>query len=214
MDEETALIDANTRNEKIKNFLVNNKSKILTIVISIVVLLLLFFGYGEYKKRDRISVSDEFNSLTIGYNKENNSKILTGLINVIKEKNPTYSPLALYFIIDNGLTEDKDQINEYFDILIEDTSLENEIKNLVIYKKGLYNADIVDEAGILKILKPIINSESVWKSHALYLLGEYFYSKQENQKAKDFFEQIVSLENSNLEIKTQAQKRLNRDLSD
>lgn len=214
MDEETALIDANTRNEKIKNFLVNNKSKILTIIISIVVLLLLFFGYGEYKKRDRISVSDEFNSLTIGYNKENNSKILTGLINVIKEKNPTYSPLALYFIIDNGLTDDKDQINEYFDILIEDTSLENEIKNLVIYKKGLYNADIVDEAGILKILKPIINSESVWKSHALYLLGEYFYSKQENQKAKDFFEQIVSLENSNLEIKTQAQKRLNRDLSD
>ena len=214
MDEETALIDANTRNEKIKNFLVNNKSKILTIIISIVVLLLLFFGYGEYKKRDRISVSDEFNSLTIGYNKENNSKILTGLIKVIKEKNPTYSPLALYFIIDNGLTDDKDQINEYFDILIEDTSLENEIKNLVIYKKGLYNADIVDEAGILKILKPIINSESVWKSHALYLLGEYFYSKQENQKAKDFFEQIVSLENSNLEIKTQAQKRLNRDLSD
>ena len=214
MDEETALIDANTRNEKIKNFLVNNKSKILTIIISIVVLLLLFFGYGEYKKRNKISVSDEFNSLTIGYNKENNSKILIGLINVIKEKNPTYSPLALYFIIDNGLTDDKDQINEYFDILIEDTSLENEIKNLVIYKKGLYNADIINEAGILKILKPIINSESVWKSHALYLLGEYFYSKQENQKAKDFFEQIVSLENSNLEIKTQAQKRLNRDLSD
>ena len=214
MDEETALIDANTRNEKIKNFLVNNKSKILTIVISIVVLLLLFFGYGEYKKRNKISVSDEFNSLTIGYNKENNTKILTGLIKVIKEKNPTYSPLALYFIIDNGLTDDKNQINEYFDILIEDTSLENEIKNLVIYKKGLYNADIVDEAGILKILKPIINSESVWKSHALYLLGEYFYSKQENQKAKDFYEQIVSLKNSNLEIKTQAQKRLNRDLSD
>ena len=213
MDEETALIDANTRNEKIKNFLVNNKSKILTIIISIVVLLLLFFGYGEYKKRNRISVSDEFNSLTIGYNKENSSKVLTGLINVIKKKNPTYSPLALYFIIDNGLTDDKDQINEYFDILIKDTSLENEIKNLVIYKKGLYNADIVDEAGILKILKPIINSESVWKSHALYLLGEYFYSKQENQKAKDFFEQIVSLENSNLEIKTQAQKRLNRDFS-
>jgi len=214
MDEETALIDANTRNEKIKNFLVNNKLKILTIIISIVVLLLLFFGYGEYKKRNKISVSDEFNSLTIGYNKENNTKILTGLIKVIKEKNPTYSPLALYFIIDNGLTDDKDQINEYFDILIEDTSLENEIKNLVIYKKGLYNADIVNEAGILKILKPIINSESVWKSHALYLLGEYFYSKQENQKAKDFFEQIVSLTNSNLDIKNQAQKRLNRDLSD
>ena len=76
MDEETALIDANTRNEKIKNFLVNNKSKILTIIISIVVLLLLFFGYGEYKKRNNISVSNEFNSLIISYNKENNTSIL------------------------------------------------------------------------------------------------------------------------------------------
>ena len=214
MDEETALIDANTRNEKIKNFLVKNKSKIMTIIISILVLLLLFFGYGEYKKRNLISISDQFNSLTIGYSKENNTEILTGLIKVIKEKNPTYSPLALYFVIDNGLTDDKDQINEYFDILIEDTPLVDEIKNLIIYKKGLYNADITNEADILKILKPIINSESVWKSHALYLLGEYFYSKQENQKAKDFFEQIISLENSNLEIKTQAQKKLNRDLSD
>ena len=214
MDEETALIDANTRNEKIKNFLVKNKSKIMTIIISILVLLLLFFGYGEYKKRNLISISDQFNSLTIGYSKENNNEILTGLIKVIKEKNPTYSPLALYFVIDNGLTDDKDQINEYFDILIEDTPLVDEIKNLIIYKKGLYNADITNEADILKILKPIINSESVWKSHALYLLGEYFYSKQENQKAKDFFEQIISLENSNLEIKTQAQKKLNRDLSD
>ena len=214
MDEETALIDANTRNEKIKNFLVNNKSKILTIVISIVVLLLLFFGYGEYKKRDRISVSDEFNSLTIGYNKENNSKILTGLINVIKEKNPTYSPLALYFIIDNGLIEDKGQINQYFDILINHTPLDDEIKNLVIYKKALFNADNIEEAELLEILKPINNSNSVWKSHSLYLLGEYFYSKGEKQKAKEFFDQISNLENANPDIRIQTEKRLRRDLSD
>ena len=51
MDEETALIDANTRNEKIKNFLVNNKSKILTIIISIVVLLLLFFWLWRVQKK-------------------------------------------------------------------------------------------------------------------------------------------------------------------
>ncbi|WP_440929941.1 hypothetical protein [Candidatus Pelagibacter sp.] len=214
MDEETALIDANTRNEKIKNFLVNNKSRILTIIISIVVLLLLFFGYGEYKKRDRISVSDEFNSLTIGYNKENNSKILTGLINVIKEKNPTYSPLALYFIIDNGLIEDKGQINQYFDILINHTPLDDEIENLVIYKKALFNADNIEEAELLEILKPINNSNSVWKSHSLYLLGEYFYSKGEKQKAKEFFDQISNLENANPDIRIQTEKRLRRDLSD
>ena len=43
MDEETAIIDQSTRNEKIKNFLIRNKSKILGILVFIVILLILFF---------------------------------------------------------------------------------------------------------------------------------------------------------------------------
>ena len=79
---------------------------------------------------------------------------------------------------------------------------------------ALFNADDIKENDLLTILNPIINSESVWKSHALYLIAEYFYSKEEKQKSKEFFEKIVNLENSNLELKTEAQKRLSRDLSD
>tara|TARA_Y100001958_G_C20967272_1_gene363700 strand:+ start:421 stop:720 length:300 start_codon:yes stop_codon:yes gene_type:complete len=99
-------------------------------------------------------------------------------------------------------------------VLIDDTSLENEIKNLVIYKKALFNSDNVDEGGLLNMLNPIINSESVWKSHALYLLAEYFFAKNEMLKAKEIFNQIANLENPNLDIKIQAEKRLNRDLSE
>jgi len=98
--------------------------------------------------------------------------------------------------------------------LIENTSLDDEIKNLVIYKKALYNADNAKEADLLKMLNPLINSKSVWKSHALYLMGEYFFSENQNKKAKEFFNQIVTLENSNLDIRLQAEKRLKRDLSE
>ena len=122
--------------------------------------------------------------------------------------------MALYFLIDNDLIENKDEINDLFDILINKTSLANEIKNLIIYKKALYNADTVDELELLNILSPIINSKSVWKSHALYLLAEFFYSKNEKQKSKEFFTEIINLDSSNQNIKLQAQKRLNRDLSD
>jgi hypothetical protein len=45
-------------------------------------------------------------------------------------------------------------------------------------------------------------------------MAEYFYFKDQKQKSKEFFNQIVSLENSNSDIKLQAEKRLNRDLSD
>ena len=90
-----------------------------------------------------------------------------------------------------------------------------EIKNLIIYKKALFNADKAKENDLLKILNPIINSQSVWKSHALHLIAEYFYSQNQKEKAKEFFNQIISLENANLDIKSRKpEKRLNRDLSE
>ena len=91
---------------------------------------------------------------------------------------------------------------------------EKEIKNLIIYKKAMYNAEIISETELLDLLNPILKSESVWKSHALYLMAEFFYSKNEMQKSKEFFNQIINLENANQEIQLEARKRLNRDLSE
>ena len=133
---------------------------------------------------------------------------------VVTDKNSTYSPLALYFLIDNGLVKDLKEINSLFDVLIKETSLDIEIKNLIIYKKALYNADYVDEKDLLDIVKPLINSNSVWKSHTLYLVAEYFYSKNEKQKSIEFFNQILNIENVNQDIIKETQKRLNRDLSE
>ena len=163
------------------------------------------------KKKD---ISDNFNSIIIDYIESNKEKTASSLIEIINKKDPTYSPLSLYFIIDNNLVSDKNVVNKLFDVLITNTSLDNEIKNLIIYKKALYNADNVQEGELLKILNPVINSESVWKSHALYLIGEYFYASNQNQKAKEFFTKIISLKNLNVDIKLQAEKRLNRDLSE
>ena len=68
MDEETAIIDQNTRNEKIKNFFIKNKNKIISIVVVLIVILCIFFGYGEYSDRQKIKLSDKYNSITIQYN--------------------------------------------------------------------------------------------------------------------------------------------------
>ena len=150
----------------------------------------------------------------MNYSNNNKLETLNKLINIINKKDSTYSPLSLYFIIDNDLTKDNEQINDLFDVLIEDTKLKKEIKNLIIYKKALFNADNIEENELLEILKPIISSDSVWKSHALYLLAEYFYSKEEKEKSKEFFNQIISLDNANQDLKINSQKRLKRDLSD
>ena len=214
MDEDISIINTNTRNEKIKNFLIQKKNKIISIFIVIIILLISYFAFGEYQDRKKIKISDTFNAITINYSESNREKTAKDLIQLVNEKNSTYSPLSLYFIIDNELISDSEKINNLFDIIIDQTSLDKEIKNLNIYKKALYNADSSNENELLNILNPLINSDSVWKSHALYLMAEYFYSKNEKQKSKEFFNQIINLENANQEIKLESQRRLNRDLSE
>ena len=214
MDEEISIIDTQTRNEKIKKFFVDNKKKFFILIFFIILLLFVFFGGKEYNDRKKVDISNLYNSIVIDHSQNNKEITAEKLVGIINKKDPTYSPLSLYFIIDNQLIEDEERVNQLFDIIINEVSLKKEIKNLIIYKKALFNADTANENELLNILSEVINSESIWKSHALYLLAEYFYSKNEKEKAKEFFNQIIILENANQEIKIEAQKRLNRDLSD
>ena len=214
MDEDLAIIDTNTRNEKIKNFLLNNKRKIIIFLSLIIIILLCYFGLNELKKKQKLEISNLYNSTIIDYSKNRKKDVLKNLISVINKKDATYSPLSLYFIIDNDLLNENDKINELFNILIDETSLEKEIKNLIIYKKALFNADYISENELLKNLKPIINSESIWKAHSLYLVAEYFYSKNEMKKSKEFFDQILIVENPPQDILKETQKRLNRDFGE
>ena len=214
MDEDLSIINTNTRNEKIKNFFVNNKNKIISGIIILIIIIVGVFSYDKYLINKKKDISDSYNSIIIDYSEKTKEKTASSLIEIINRKDPTYSPLSLYFIIDNNLVSDQSRINSLFDILINDTSLDSEINNLIIYKKALYNADNAQESDLLNMLNPLINSKSVWKSHSLYLMAEYFYANNQKQKAKEFFNQIIALENSNPDIRLQAEKRLNRDLSE
>jgi len=214
MEEDISIINNKTRQEKVRNFFVNNKNKIISTIVVLVIILVGAYSFDSYKTNKKKEISNKFNSTTLSHSDNTKELTIQNLLEIINEQDPTYSPLSLYFIIDNKLISNQSEINSYFDILIEKTSLDEEIKNLVIYKKALFNADQAQESDLLNILNPLINSKSVWKSHALYLMAEYFYSKDQKQKSKEFFNQIANLEDANSDIKLQAQKRLNRDLSD
>ena len=214
MDEEITIIDANTRNEKILNFFINNKKNLIIAFSIILISIIGYLSMKEVRERDKIKLANQFNVVTINFKIEDKQKTIDQLTKLIKENDPTYSPLALYFLIDNDLIDNKNEISSLFDGLINETSLDEEIKNLIIYKKALFISDFSSENDLLKILNPIINSESIWKSHSLYLLAEYLYSSNQKQKAKEFFNQILLLPNVNKDIKVESQKRLVRDLGE
>ena len=214
MDQEVEIISSETRKEKIKNFFINNKKKIIYIVISFILILFSFLFYEEYKEGNKELLANKYNAAIIEYESGENLNIVNSMKEVINAKDKTYSPLAFFFLLDNELITSKEEINKFFDILINELGLDSENKNLTIFKKGLFNSEFANENELLKILNPVIKSESIWKPHALYLMAEYYLAKKEKQKSKEFLEQIISLESISEKIRLEAQKRLRSDFSE
>ena len=213
MSEDIEIINQNTRIEKIKNFFSNNFKKLIGSLVSILLLLFSYFGYQEYEKREKLEIAETYNQITLKEITVQNSNDVEQLVKIIKKKDPIYSALSLYFIIENNLVNNQKEINNFFDMVIK-SQKEKEIKNLIIYKKAMYNADIASENELLDILNPLLKSQSVWKSHALLLMADYFEHNNNLLKSKDFLKEIVNSEVVNNEIRVEAERRLKRNFGD
>ena len=213
MSEDIEIINQNTRIEKIRNFFSNNSKKLIVSFILILLILFSYFVYQEYKNRQKIKIAESYNQIVLKEITSENTNDIDKLVKIIEKKDPIYSALSLYFIIENDLINDKKKVNIFFDLVIS-SQTENEIKNLVTYKKAMFNADSSSENELLKILNPILKSNSVWKSHALLLMADFFEHNNNLIKSKDFLEEIVNSKLVNNEIRIEAERRLKRKFGD
>ena len=213
MDEDIAIVNQNTRISLVKDFFKKNSKKIIITLSIIFIVLLIFFVFEELKKRKKENLAQLYNSIIFNTDQYDQNDIKNEMIKIINEKVDTYSALALYYLIDNKLVDDQNKISEYFDQVIS-ISDDKELKNLIIFKKALYFSDKYTEIKLLEILNPLINSDSIWKQHGLLLMGDFYYQKKEFNKSKEFFEKITELSNINPKIKTDVERRLNRDFNE
>ena len=49
MDEEISIINSNSRNDKIKNFIFDNKNKIISSIIIILIAIISFYSFDKHK---------------------------------------------------------------------------------------------------------------------------------------------------------------------
>ena len=213
MDEDIAIVNQNTRISLVKDFFKKNSKKIIITLSIIFIVLLIFFVFEELKKRKKENLAQLYNSIIFNTDQYDQNDIKNEMIKIINEKVDTYSALALYYLIDNKLVDDQTKISDLFDKVIS-ISDDKELKNLVIFKKALYFSDKYNEIKLLEILNPLINSDSIWKQHGLLLMGDFYYQKKEFNKSKEFFEKITELSNINPKIKTDVERRLNRDFNE
>ena len=209
MNEDIEFVNQSTRIEKFKNFITRYRKNLIFTFLVVIVFLFVLFIYQEFQEKKKLDIAEKFNNLTLVKIKKGEKDKLEKLIEIIASQNETYSILSLNYIIDNQLIDDKSRINNLFDDTIKIQS-DNEIKNLIIYKKGLFNSDDINENELLKILNPILKSQSIWKPHSLLLMSDYFYANGNPNKSKQFLREIVNSEKINNKVKIEAQKRLRR----
>ena len=197
-----------TKKSKLKKFYEANKILIFLTVLIIIIAIASISFYLETNEEKKIYLSDNYLTAKVYLKNGDRNKAKSVLKTVIFANNSTYSTLSLFLILNENLITDQEELSNLFNHVLENNKFEKEIKNLIIFKKALFQSNFVSELELLEAVKPLINTDTIWKPHALLLLGDFFASKKEYVKAKEFYMQILSLKNLHKELYNQARSQL------
>ena len=197
-----------TKKSKLKKFYEVNKILIFSVILILIIAIASVSFYSETKEKKKILLSDNYLAAKVYLENGDRNKVKNILKTIIFANDSTYSTLSLFLILNENLIVDQGELSNLFDHVLENNKFEEEVKNLIIFKKALFQSNFVSELELLDAVKPLINTETVWKPHALLLLGDYFASKKEYLKAKEFYVQILSLKNLHKELYNQARSQL------
>ena len=197
-----------TKKSKLKRFYESNKILIFSSILVLTIIFVSFGIYFEKKEKDRILLSENYIQAKIYLENKNKKEAVNILKKVIFANDSTYSTLAFFLMLNQNLVSDPKEILSLYDHLLENNNFEKELRNLLIYKKSLFSLNSISETELLKTTKPLLNTDTLWKPHALLLLGDYFMSKGENIKAGEFYRQILSMNNLHKDLYEQAKSQL------
>jgi len=197
-----------TKKSKLKKFYEVNKILIFSVILILIIAIASISFYSETKEKKKILLSDNYFAAKVYLENGDRNEVKNILKTIIFANDSTYSTLSLFLILNENLIVDQGELSNLFDHVLENNKFEKEVKNLIIFKKALFQSNFVSELELLDAVKPLINTETVWKPHALLLLGDYFASKKEYLKAKEFYVQILSLKNLHKELYNHARSQL------
>ena len=197
-----------TKKSKFRKLYDANKLLIFSTLFVLIIASISFSFYTVSREKKQILLADNYMVAIFYLQNNERDKGRKILKEIILANNSTYSTLSLFLILDEDLFDDQSEISNLFDHLLANNKFEQEVKNLIIFKKTLFLSNFANELEMVENAKQLINTNTLWKPHALLLLGDYFSSKKQYLKAKEFYVQILSLQNLNIEVYEQARSQL------
>ena len=163
-----------TKKSKLKKFYETNKILIFSTALILVIAIASVIFYSEAKEKKKILLSEDYIAAKVYLENGDKNNAKNVLKTIIFANDSTYSTLSLFLILNENLIVDQVELSNLFDHVLENNKFEKEVSNLIIFKKALFQSNFVSELELLESLKPLINEETLWKPHALLLLGDYF----------------------------------------
>ena len=197
-----------TKKSKLNKFYESNKILIFSFIFILIILFGSFNFYLESKEKKKILLSENYLQAKIYLENGDRNKAISTLKEVIFANDPTYSTLCLFLIMNQNLITDYKELSDLFDHLLTNNKFSKEVRNLLIYKKALFNSDVFNESELLESIRPLLDTETLWKPHALLLLGDYFVSKREYIKAIEFYQEIFTINNLHQDLYNHAVSQL------
>ena len=197
-----------SKKTKLKKFYESNKILIFSFIFILIILFGSFNFYLESKEKKKILLSENYLQAKIYLESGDRNKAISTLKEVIFANDPTYSTLCLFLIMNQNLITDYKELSDLFDHLLTNNKFSKEVRNLLIYKKALFNSDFFNESELLESIRPLLDTETLWKPHALLLLGDYFVSKREYIKAIEFYQEIFTINNLHQDLYNHAVSQL------
>jgi predicted negative regulator of RcsB-dependent stress response len=179
-----------TLQNKILIFFKKNSKKLVIFSVLFILVLFSYFLYKDLIKKKEIQLSQDYVKASIQFDEKKIDEAKIILENIVNKNHKFYSPLALYFIIDNNLENDSLKIIKFFDKILLISSIDKENLNLIKIKKAMFLFNTGDEEDLIKTLNPIINSKSVWRNLAINVISDYFLSTNQKKKANEYIQLI------------------------
>ena len=198
-----------TKKSKLREFYDSYKIWIYSIILAIIIIIGSYSYYNYSREEKKILLSENYIKAKVNLENGNKDAAIKILKDIIFSNDPSYSTLSFFMILNENLINDRNEISKLFDHLLENNKFDKEIENLLRYKKALFKSNYVDEENFLNEIRPLLNDkETLWKGHGLMLVGDFYFSRKEYIKAKDFYSQILGIKNLQPELYNQARMKL------
>jgi len=208
MDQLLHEIDEDLNKDKLRSFFKKYKFILFFIITIILLSVTIFISRKIYIEQQSKKSLQAYLNINYLIDQKNFQKAKDELWKLTNTSTNIYKNLAFSKLLEleSNYPDTQKKIFEK----IESSNLNKDDKILFQIKRAILFFDNLDEKELLRILDIQKFKNSPWEILALDVIGDFYQSKNQNQKAKEFYNKIINLKNLPDIFKQDIQRKINR----